>query len=136
MNRPMNSLTYAPMGRKVSFTKTHKDLQIWQRGIALVGDIYKITADFPREEVYGLTSQIRRAAVSYPSNIAEGAARFSKREFIQFVYVSLGSLSEVETQLLIAEKLGYAKASTLLEEVEVLRRMTLNFIKYLKSKSQ
>jgi len=116
--------------------KTHKDLQIWQRGIAFVGNIYKITANFPREEIYGLTSQIRRAAISYPSNIAEGAARSSKREFIQFVYVSLGSLSEVETQLLIVEKLGYAKPSTLLDEVEALRRMTLNFIKYLKSKSQ
>lgn len=132
----MNSLTYAPMDRKVSFVKTHKDLQIWQRGIAFVGNIYKITANFPREEIYGLTSQIRRAAISYPSNIAEGAARSSKREFIQFVYVSLGSLSEVETQLLIAEKLGYAKATTLLDEVEALRRMTLNFIKYLKSRSQ
>ena len=77
---------------------------------------------------------MRRATVSYPSNIAEGAARSSKKEFIHFLYVSLGSLSEVETQLIIAEKLKFLNANKLLEEVEALRRMTLNFIKYLKSK--
>ena len=114
--------------------KTHKDLDIWQRGIGLVKEIYKVTADFPREELYGLSSQMRKAAVSYPSNIAEGAARLSKKEFIHFLYISLGSLSEVETQVIIAEKLRYLRASKLLEEVEALRRMTLNFIKYLKSK--
>jgi four helix bundle protein len=111
--------------------KTHKDLDIWARGIAFVEQAYKATMDFPKEELYGLTSQIRRAAISYPSNIAEGAARSSKREFIQFLYVSLGSLSEVETQLIIAERLAYLTADKLLEEVEALRRMTLNFIKYL-----
>jgi four helix bundle protein len=115
--------------------KTHKDLDIWKRGIGLVEKTYKATTNFPKEELYGLTSQIRRAAISYPSNIAEGAARFSKKEFTQFLYISLGSLSELETQLIIAEKLRYLKTDNLLEEVEVLRRMTLNFIKYLKSKS-
>ena len=112
--------------------KTHKDLDIWKRGIEFVEQIYKATTNFPKEEFYGLTSQIRRAIISYPSNIAEGAARFSKKEFIHFLYISLGSLSEVETQLIIAEKLRYLKANKLLEEVETLRRMTLNFIKYLK----
>jgi four helix bundle protein len=115
--------------------RTHKDLEIWQRGIGLVEQTYKITRNFPKEEIYGLTSQIRRAAVSYPSNIAEGAARSSKREFVQFLYVSLGSLSEVETQLILAQKLEYLKTDELLQEVEALRRMTLNFIKYLKSKN-
>jgi four helix bundle protein len=114
--------------------RTHKDLDIWKRGIEFVGEVYKVTADFPKEELYSLTSQIRRAAISYPSNIAEGAARFSKKEFTQFLYISLGSLSEVETQLIIAKKLRYLKADSLLTEIEVLRRMTLNFIKYLKSK--
>jgi len=118
----------------MSAMKTHKDLDIWKRGIGFVEQIYKVTNKFPKDELYGLTSQIRRAAISYPSNIAEGAARSSKKEFIQFLYVSLGSLSEVETQLIIAEKLSYLRADNLLEEVEALRRMTLNFIKYLKSK--
>ena len=71
---------------------THKDLDIWKRGIEFVERIYKITADFPREEIYGLVSQLRRAAISYPSNIAEGAARSSKKEYIQYLYISLASL--------------------------------------------
>lgn len=115
--------------------RTHKYLDIWHRGIRLVEQTCKSTRGFPREEIYGLTSQIRRAAVSYPSNIAEGAARSSKKEFVQFLYVSLGSLSEVETQLILAQKLEYVKTDELLQEVEALRRMTLNFIKYLKSKN-
>jgi len=119
-----------------SAMKTHKDLDIWKCGIGFVEHIYKVTAKFTREEIYGLTSQIRRSAISYPSNIAEGAARSSKEEFIKFSYIALGSLSEAETQLIIAEKLRYLRAGELLEEVETLRRMTLNFIKYLKSKDK
>lgn len=119
----------------MSAVKTHKDLDIWKRGIGFVEQMYRVTTTFPREELYGLTSQIRRSAVSYPSNIAEGAARSSKKEFIHFLYIALGSLSEVETQLIIAEKLGYIEKNTLHEEVEVLKRMTLNFIKYLKSRN-
>ncbi len=117
----------------MSAVKTHKDLDIWKRGIGFVEQIYKATRDFPKTEVYGLSSQMRRASVSYPSNIAEGAARSSKKEFIQFLYIALGSLSEVETQVVIAEKLKYLQTDVLLEEIEALRRMTLNFIKYLKS---
>ena len=114
--------------------KTHKDLDVWKRGISFVEQIYRTTKKFPKEELYGLTSQLRRAAVSLPSNIAEGAARSSTKEYIQFCYIALGSLSEVETQIMIAEKLGYIPAGTLLEEVEALRRMLLNLIRYLKSK--
>ncbi len=87
--------------------RTHKDLEIWQKGIELVEKIYKLTSSFPKEESYGIISQMRRAAVSYPSNIAEGAARSSRKEFIQFVYVSLGTLSELETQVIISLRLGY-----------------------------
>jgi len=116
----------------MSNVKTHKDLDIWKRGIELVEQVYKDTDNFPEEETYGLKSQMRRSAISYPSNIAEGAARSSKKEFAKFLYISLGSLSEVETQSMIAEKLKYLRADHLLEKIETLRRMTLNFIKYLK----
>ena len=112
--------------------KTHKDLEIWRRGIDFVSRVYEATKAFPREEEYGLKSQMRRAAVSYPSNIAEGAARSSKREYIQYLYIALGSLSELETQLLIAERLGYLKATDLLDEGTSLRKMTLKLTKYLK----
>ena len=112
--------------------KTHKDLEIWQKGIELVENIYKLTSSFPKEENYGLISQMRRAAVSYPSNIAEGAARLSRKEFIQFVYISLGTLSELETQVIISLRLGYHNAHDILNEIEIIRKMTLNFIKYLK----
>lgn len=114
--------------------KTHKDLEIWQNGIELVVQIYEITSKFPKTEIYGLTSQLRRSAVSVPSNIAEGAARNSDKEFIQFLYISLGSLSELETQLIIAEKIGYGNAVFLNDLIEKIRRMTLNLIKFLKTR--
>jgi four helix bundle protein len=118
----------------MSNVKTHKDLEIWQKGIKLVELIYKLTASFPKEEIYGLISQMRRAAISYPSNLAEGAARSSRREFTQFVYIALGTLSELETQLIISLRLGHHNDLNILDEIEVLRKMTLNFIKYLKKK--
>ena len=68
--------------------KTHKDLDVWKRGMALAGEVYKLTAAFPKEEMYGLTCQMRRAAVSVPSNIAEGAARNTSKEFVQFFYIA------------------------------------------------
>ncbi len=73
----------------------------------LVKEIYRVTRDFPKEEIYGLVSQMRRAAVSIPSNISEGAARGGDREFIQFLIIARGSLSELETQLIISNDLGY-----------------------------
>ena len=115
--------------------KTHKDLDIWKLGIELVAEIYRITNKFPKEELFCLTSQMRKAAISIPSNIAEGAARNSKKEFMQFLYISLGSLVELETQIIIAKKLGYVKVNIDYSEiVEKLRRKILNFIKYLKEK--
>ncbi|HNS21807.1 MAG TPA: four helix bundle protein [Sedimentisphaerales bacterium] len=112
---------------------THKDLEIWKQGIELVVRIYQATQGLPKDEEYGLKSQMRRAAVSYPSNIAEGAARASRRGYTQFLRVSLGSLSELETQVIIADRLGFLKGTPLLEEVEALRRKTLNLIKYMKT---
>ncbi len=86
---------------------SYKDLIAWRKAIAFVTEIYSLTAKFPSHEIYGLTSQLRRAAVSVPSNIAEGQGRNTKGEFRQFVGQARGSLLEVETQLLIASKLGY-----------------------------
>ena len=89
---------------------SHRDLIAWQRGMKLVEEIYRVVATFPVRETYGLTSQICRAAVSVPSNIAEGKGRLSKREYIQFLSRARGSLLEVETQLEIARNLGYMNA--------------------------
>ncbi|OOV29289.1 four helix bundle protein [Flavobacterium sp. LM5] len=85
----------------------HKNLEVWKKSMDLVLQVYQITNLFPDTEKFGLTSQMRRAAVSIPSNIAEGAARKSDKEFIQFLYIALGSLAEVETQYLIAIRLQY-----------------------------
>ena len=85
---------------------THKDLDVWKLSIDLVKDVYNITKTFPQSEIYGLTSQIRRCAVSIPSNIAEGSARSSNKEFIQFLYIALGSCAELETQLIISKEIN------------------------------
>jgi four helix bundle protein len=87
--------------------RSYKDLVAWQKSMDLVTAIYKATASFPKDELFGLTSQLRRAAVSIPSNIAEGQGRLSEKEFRYFLGQSRGSLMEVETQLQISENLGY-----------------------------
>ena len=115
---------------------THKDLKVWQLSIDLVEKVYKITNCFPKEEMYGLTSQMRRCAVSVPSNIAEGAARKTKNEYLQFLYVSLGSLSELETQIEISKRLKYLNDPPVEELVEKIRRMLLNLVGYLKNPRQ
>ena len=84
--------------------KTHRDLDAWKLGIELANTIYELTRGFPREELYGLSSQMRRAAVSVPTNIAEGAARESVKDFRRFLFIARGSLAELETLLLIASK--------------------------------
>ena len=115
--------------------KNHMDLEVWQKAIQLVEDIYKISANFPKEEIYGLTSQIRRAAVSIPSNIAEGAARQGYKEFIQFLYISLGSLSEVETQIMLAKRLSYTSNITvILQEITTIKKMLNGLINHQKNK--
>jgi len=86
---------------------TYKDLKVWQKSMLLCEEIYLATKRFPKEEQYGLTSQIRRAVIAIPSNIAEGQKRTYKKEFIQFLRISLGSGAELETQLEIAKRVGY-----------------------------
>jgi len=116
--------------------KTHKDLIAWQKGINLVTDVYKITRIFPKEEMFCLVNQIRRAAVSVPLNIAEGAARFSKKEFTQFLYIALGSAVELETQFIICENLGYINntiSQDFLYKITEIRKTIMGLIKSLKN---
>ena len=102
----------------------HYKLEAWKLSMELVQNVYKLTRTFPKEEIFGLTSQMRRAAVSIPSNIAEGAARTGEREFAQFLNIARGSLSELETQLLIATGLGYInKNDPVFELVDLVSRL-------------
>ncbi len=115
---------------------THKDLDVWQLGIALVKDVYLTTEHFPPTEKYALSSQMQRCAISVPSNIAEGTARQTKKEYIQFLYIALGSLSELETQFVIAKEIGYIDAVETIEgRIEQIRRKLLNFISFLKKQT-
>jgi len=106
--------------------KSYKDLKVWQVAIDMVVDIYKLTGKFPRNESFGLASQIQRATVSIPSNIAEGHARGTSREFHHYLSITLGSTAELETQLIIASKLGYLEQTTaneMLERIDKLGKM-------------
>jgi len=86
---------------------SYRDLAVWKKSMDLVTEVYRLTRFLPKEETYALSDQMRRAAVSIPSNIAEGQSRNSPKEFLQFLYVARGSKAELETQLLIAERLQY-----------------------------
>jgi len=102
----------------------YKDLVVWQKAMEMVTEVYRITRQFPKEELYGLTSQLRRAAVSVPSDIAEGQSRLTRGEFRQFLGLAKGSLAEVDTQLLIARNLGYlADPSPVLERTAEVARL-------------
>ena len=116
--------------------KTHKDLDVWGKSMNLVENIYSVTLKFPKDEQYGLTSQMRRCAVSVPSNIAEGAARGSNKEFVQFLYIALGSLSELETQSILAKRLKLLKEDIVSGDIEVIRKMLLGLIKFIKNKKR
>ncbi|MHB1058433.1 MAG: four helix bundle protein [Rhodanobacter sp.] len=105
------------MGIRDSFKRPHESLQIWQDAMDLVEAVYRISADFPDSERFGLTSQLRRAAISIPSNIAEGAARRSTPEYLRFLSMARGSLSELDTQLQIAERLAYVSDTQVATEL-------------------
>ncbi|MES2134740.1 MAG: four helix bundle protein [Patescibacteria group bacterium] len=116
--------------------RSHKDLIVWQKGVDLAMVIYKFTSKFPSEEKFGLISQMRRSAVSIPSNIAEGRSRGTRKDFAQFLHIALGSTSELETQLEMAkrleygEKIDYNESTAMLEEVS---RMLVAVIASLKA---
>ena len=112
--------------------QSYKDLIVWKRAMGMVTAVYELTENFPKEEMYGLTSQIRRSAVSVPSNIAEGRARGSSGEFLQFLRVAYGSGAELETQIEIAKRLkntkalNYATVDSLLLEVMKMLNSLMN----------
>ena len=117
--------------------KNYKELKVWQRSYQLCLEIYKITKRFPNEEKYGLTSQIRRAAVSVPSNISEGYGRKTTPEYIRFLYIAYGSNCEMETQILLSGDLGYIetdKLENLQERMGEVERMLKALIKSLEKK--
>ena len=115
---------------------THHDLDVWKRSISYVTKIYELIETFPSEGRFGLISQIRRSAISIPSNVAEGAAHRSDKEFLQFLYIPLGSVAELETQLIISNNLKFMESwDQLLSELNEIKKMTLGLIKYVKSKT-
>ena len=113
----------------------HKDLDVWKKSMDLVVLIYDLTSKFPSDERFGLVSQMRRAAVSVPSNIAEGAARKSDKEFLQFISIALGSLSELETQYLLAIRLNMVAENLVITKALIdVKKLVFGFRNYLKNK--
>ena len=115
--------------------RTHKDLEVWKRAMGFVINLYEITRVFPKEELFGLTSQMRRSAISIPSNIAEGSARNHNNETIQFLHIALGSAAEIETQIILATSIGYIneeKSMKLITEINCISKMLQGLLKSLK----
>jgi four helix bundle protein len=117
--------------------QSHRDLQVWQRGMQIAEDIYALTAAFPADERFGLTSQLRRAAVSVPANIAEGNSRDSTKDYLRFLAIAVGSLAEVETFLELSTRLGFGDSSLIRAIEELLgeeRRMLRGLQRSLRAK--
>lgn len=114
--------------------KPHKNLNCWIKSFVFVKNVYTVTANFPSEEKFGLVSQIRRAAVSVPVNIAEGSARKGKKEFIQFLHISLGSMTELDTLILLSKELGFiqeSKSAELVNELDINGKLIYGLVKSL-----
>lgn len=112
-----------------------EDLEVWKKSIDLVTKIYDITKLYPQSENFGLRNQMQRCAISIPSNIAEGCARFSDKETLNFISIAIGSLAELQTQLIISKNLGYIKSyDNIMEECNEIKRMLIGLSKYLKNK--
>ena len=114
----------------------HKDLDVWKRAMDLVEQVYLLTSSFPSSEIYGLTNQLRRAAVSVPSNIAEGASRTGDKELLCFLNVTTGSIAEIETQLLIGVRLKYLdQQNEIFDLITEVRKLLLGFRNYVRRKT-
>jgi four helix bundle protein len=119
--------------------RPHEKLEVWRKSIEFVTKVYEFTKGFPADEKYGLTSQIRRATVSIPANIAEGSARRTNKEFIQFLSIAQGSSSEVETELLIALNLDYISKENYLElknEIDIIGRMLIGLSNHVRNRDK
>jgi four helix bundle protein len=125
------------MLNKERYKMHHKDMEVWKQAMELVFKIYKLTEDFPKDEMFGLTSQIRRCAVSVPSNIAEGCGRFSDKETLRFISIASGSLAEMETQILIAHELNFInETEDIIEQINKLSALLIGLKNYLKNKEK
>ncbi|MEA3392401.1 MAG: four helix bundle protein [Candidatus Marinimicrobia bacterium] len=114
--------------------KTHEDLDVWQKSIILLTNIYSITDILIDNKKFELAKQMRRAAVFIPSNIAEGAARASDKDFAKFLYYSLGSLTELETQLIVSKRIGLLDNNDIISEINKIKQMLLGLIRFLKNR--
>jgi len=117
--------------------ESYRDLTVWQKAMILAKETYRITRPFPRDEIYGLTSQIRRAAVSIPSNIAEGWGRKSRRDFIRFLTIARGSATELESEILLSSEIGYLSkeiAESFIKDTIEIGKMLNSLIKSLQAK--
>ena len=124
------------MGDKPDQIRDYRDLIVWQEAMNIAEDVYALTRTFPREEVYGISAQMRRAAVSIPSNIAEGFGRAQRKSFVQFLRIAQGSLKELETQIMLSERIGMLTsqdAGAALQKCERLGKRLVSFVRSLGS---
>ena len=113
----------------------HKDQEVWKKGMDLVKEVYKLTTNFPLNEIYGLSNQLRRAAISIPSNIAEGASRNRDKELLYFINVAIGSIAEIDTKMLFAARLKYLdEHNEIFDKITEVRKLLLGFRNYIKKK--
>ncbi len=123
------------MENKNPFITSFRDLVIWQKGLEIAKLVYQLTGKLPKDELFGLVSQLRRASVSIPSNIAEGRGRSTRKDFVQFLHIAQGSLAELETQLILSRDLYAMDIDELLKEIEVEQKMLSGMIKKLRMTS-